>query len=110
MEELTSLYQKLEKVERLCASIDATLHPVEFSPAPVDLPKVRRRRSQDEMALALRRLLSPDPRPRDDDSQEVVQDCFAEVMALRQITQDLMQVLTGGYQQGLAAIREMTNR
>lgn len=72
--------------------------------------KPLRRRSQDEMDQALRRLLTGEPRPRDDDSPQVMQDAIAEVIALRQLTHDLMQALTTGYQHGLAAIRDMTSR
>jgi hypothetical protein len=79
-------------------------------PDDVPQPKPLRRRSQDEMEAALRRLLSPEMRPQDDDSPQVVQDAFAEVIYLRQLTHDLMQTLTSGYQHGLAAIRDMTSR
>lgn len=72
--------------------------------------KVMRRRALDEMEFALKRLTSPDPRPQDDDSPLVLQDAINEVIALRQIMQDLMQASANVYQRGLASIRDMTSR
>lgn len=72
--------------------------------------KVTRRRSLDEMQAALRRLLSPEPRPRDDESPQVIQDAITELILHRQLVADLMQSMTSGYQHGLDAIRKMTER
>lgn len=70
-------------------------------------PKVQRRRSLDDMQFALKRLMQPEPRPADDDSPQVLQDAINEVIALRQIVNDMMQASNGVYQSGLVAIRNM---
>jgi hypothetical protein len=72
--------------------------------------KVQRRHSLDEMEFALKRLSAPDPRPQDDDSPHVLRDAINEVIALRQIMQDLMQASSNVYKRGLTAIRDMTAR
>jgi hypothetical protein len=81
-----------------------------LSDDPEEQPKLLRRRSQDEMLRALRLLASGQQRPRDDDSPQVLEDAIYEVATLRQIVADLMQGATTMYQQGLAAIRKMTER
>jgi len=91
--------------EELTEAREALALPEE--PKPV---KLQRRRSQDEMELALRRLVSGETRPRDDDSPQVLQDAINEVFALRQLNMDLMQAISHAYQSGIAAIREMTSR
>lgn len=75
-----------------------------------ELTKVERRRSLDDMQFALRRLMQPEPRPADDDSPQVLQDAINEVIALRQITSDLMQASMNVYQHGLTSIRAMTEK
>lgn len=82
-------------------------------PAQEDSPvhaHVQRRRSLDEMQAALRRLLTPEPRPKDDDSAQVLTDAITELILQRQLVSDLMQAATSSYQRGLAAIRRMTER
>lgn len=72
--------------------------------------KLQRRRTEDEMRYALRLLSSGQPRPRDDDSIQVLEDAIVEVFALRQLNMDLMQRMSTAYQDGIAAIRALTSR
>lgn len=72
--------------------------------------KLQRRRTEDEMRYSLRTLCSGQPRPRDDESVQVLEDAINEVFALRQLNMDLMQTIATAYQQGLANIRKLTER
>ena len=105
-----------ERLNTIDQRLSAILHELQSrnedaTPLGVDTSgKVTRRRSLDEMEAALRRLLSPEPRPRDDDSPQVMRDAITELILHRQLVADLMQSMTSGYQHGLDAIRKMTER
>lgn len=71
---------------------------------------IQRRRTQDEMLRALRLLRSGERLPQDDESAQILEDALGEVITLRQIVADLMQASTTMYQNGLAAIRRMTEK
>lgn len=113
MEHLQDGFQGVHlHLDQLSARIEAA-NPGLYDPRAKDgaeNTKVTRRRSLDEMEAAMRRLLSPEPRPRDDDSAQVIQDAITELILQRQLVSDLMQAMTNGYQHGLAAIRKMTER
>lgn len=72
--------------------------------------KVQRRRTEDEMRGALRLILSGASRPRDDESPQILDDAINEIFALRKLNMDLMQTIITAYQNGLAAIRDLTSR
>ena len=102
----------LDQVSARVATLKEEVHGPHHASIPGDTEhaKVVRRRALDEMEFALKRLVSPDPRPQDDDSPLVLQDAINEVIALRQIMQDLMQASSNVYQRGLTSIRDMTSR
>jgi len=76
----------------------------------VRVAPIQRRRTEDEMRRALALLASGQRRPQDDDSPQILEDAIGEVFALRQAYADLMQATTRAYQNGLAAVRRMTER
>jgi len=76
----------------------------------VRVAPIHRRRTEDEMRRALTLLASGQRRPQDDESTLVIEDAIGEVFALRQAYADLMQATTTAYQNGLAAVRRMTER
>jgi len=99
-------------LDQLSARIEAA-NPGLYDPRAKDgaeNTKITRRRSLDEMESAMRRLLAPEPRPRDDDSAQVMHDAITELILQRQLVADLMQAATNSYQHGLAAVRKMTER
>lgn len=98
-----------DKIDYLIQLMEAKTPENEID-AGHETAKLQRRRTEDEMRHALSLLLSGQPRPRDDDSPQVLEDAINEVFALRKITMDLMQSMTTSYQNGLAAIRKMTER
>jgi hypothetical protein len=80
---------------------------VETGHSPI---KLKRRRTEDEMRNALRIYANNLARQRDDESEDILNDTIGEVLALRQITMDLMQAITTAHQNGLMAIRKLTER
>lgn len=74
------------------------------------IAKLQRRRTEDEMRYALRVFANGLPRQRDDEHEQVLEDAIGELLSLRQITMDLMQSMATAQQNGLAAIRKMTER
>lgn len=98
----------VDKVSAQIESVKEEIHGPHLAPTDEERPKVQRRRSLDAMQFALRRLASGDPRPSDDDSPQVLQDAINEVIALRQIMNDMMQASNNVYQNGLVSIRNMT--
>lgn len=76
----------------------------------VRVAPIQRRRTEDEMRRALALLASGQRRPQDDESTLVLEDAIGEVFALRQAYADLMQATTTAYQNGLAAVRRMTEK
>ena len=104
------LAEREQRYEQALSSVLSRLFPEQSQEANPERPRVQRRRSLDDMQFALRRLMQPEPRPADDDSPQVLQDAINEVIALRQITSDLMQTSMNVYQRGLTAIRDMTSK
>lgn len=100
-DQIQSLHTQLLVSTMLVSNLQEAEHTV--SP-------VQRRRTQDEMLHALHLLSSGEPRPRDDESPQVLEDAIYEVATLRQIVADLMQSATTMYQNGLQSIRKMTER
>lgn len=71
---------------------------------------IKRRRDETELRRALKLLASGQPRPKDDESEQIISDCIGELFAMRQLNHDLMQSLTSAYQHGLASVRKLTER
>lgn len=106
---IDALVLELAEYQRMFEPVLLPLIRVQAEAQP-EHAKVLRRRSLDEMQFALRRLMSPEPRPADDDSPQVLQDAINETIHLRQIISDLMQDSTNLYQRGLSSIRAMTEK
>lgn len=114
-----ALHDKLDQLTERVDELATSLHSLSalelaFKPpvADPDAPayQIQRRRDETELRRALKLLASGQLRPRDDDSEQVISDAFGELFAMRQLNYDLMQMLTSGYQNGLAAIRRLTDR
>jgi hypothetical protein len=113
------LHDKIDHLTSKVESLDSRLHSLSalelaFKP-PVTDPdapayQIQRRRDETELRRALKLLASGQLRPQDDDSEQVISDAFGELFAMRQLNYDLMQLHTSAYQNGLAAIRKLTER
>lgn len=108
-----SLSQRVDDLSisfmRMIDALNGHIPMLEVAPS-TELVKLKRRRTEDEMRYALRVFANGLPRQRDDECEDVLNDTIGEAIALRQITMDLMQTLITGHQNGLAAIRKMTER
>jgi hypothetical protein len=113
------LHDKIDHLASKVESLDNSLHSLSalelaFKPPVADpdtLPyQIQRRRDETELRRALKLLASGQLRPQDDDSEQVISDAFGELFAMRQLNYDLMQLHTSAYQNGLAAIRKLTER
>ena len=110
----TALHDKIDnlsdQVQKLQSLMLASSLLVFDAPAEQGSVKLKRRRTEDEMRNALRIYANGLTRQRDDESEDILNDTIGEVLALRQITMDLMQAITTAHQNGLMAIRKLTER
>ena len=105
------LHAHLDKIDAQVEALREEVRgPVYIAEDNPERPKVNRRRSLDAMQFALKRLASGGPLPADDDSAQIVQDKINEAIALRQIMNEMMQASSKVYQNGLVAIRNITNQ
>lgn len=113
------LHDKIDQLTERVDEIATSLHSLSalelaFKPPVADpdaLPyQIQRRRDETELRRALKLLASGQLRPQDDESEQIISDAFGELFAMRQLNYDLMQMLTSGYQNGLASIRKLTER